>query len=141
MSVRIVLDTSVLIAGLRSRRGASYRLLALLGSAEITTVISVPLVFEYEAVLRRQALDLGLTESDIDATLDYICSISEDREIHFLWRPTLPDPKDEFVLELAVEAGCRHIVTHNVSDFGGVERFGLRAVAPREFLSKTGVDG
>ena len=100
MSVRIVLDTSALVAGLRSRRGASYRLLTLLDNTEITTVISVPLVLEYEAVLRRQASELALSEADVDDTLDYICSVSEERQIHYLWRPTLPDPKDEFVLEL-----------------------------------------
>ncbi len=139
MSARIVLDTSVLLAGLRSRRGASYRLLAALGSPAITTVISVPLVFEYEAVLRRQAGELGLSGTDVDDTLDYMCAISEERQIHYLWRPTLPDPKDEFVLELAVEAGCRYIVTHNVTDFRGAERFGLKVVTPGKFLRDTGV--
>ena len=84
MSVRIVLDTSVLVAGLRSRRGASYRVLTLLGNPEITTVISVPLVLEYEAVLRRDAAELGLGEADVDDALDYICSISEERQIHYL---------------------------------------------------------
>ena len=139
MSVRIVLDTSVLLAGLRSRRGASYRLLAALGSPTIATVVSVPLVFEYEAVMRRQAAELGLSDADVDDTLDYLCAISEERQIHYLWRPTLPDPKDEFVLELAVEAGCRYIVTHNVTDFRGAERFGLRVVTPGQFLRDTGV--
>ena len=139
MSVRIVLDTSALVAGLRSRRGASYRLLTLLDNTEITTVISVPLVLEYEAVLRRQASELALSEADVDDTLDYICSVSEERQIHYLWRPTLPDPKDEFVLELAVEAGCRYIVTHNVADFRGAEGFGLRVVTPGQFLRDTGI--
>lgn len=139
MSVRIVLDTSVLVAGLRSRRGASYRVLTLLGNPEITTVISVPLVLEYEAVLRRDAAELGLGEADVDDALDYICSISEERQIHYLWRPTLSDPNDEFVLELAVEAGCRYIVTHNVADFRGAERFGLAVVTPRQLL-ETGID-
>ena len=140
MSVRIVLDTSVLVAGLRSRRGASYRLLAALGNPPLVTVMSVPLVFEYEAVLRRQAGELGLSDTDVDDTLDYLCAISEERQIHYLWRPTLPDPKDEFVLELAVEAGCRYIVTHNVTDFRGAERFGLRVVTPGQFLRDTGVE-
>ena len=139
MSVRIVLDTSVLVAGLRSRRGASFRVLTLLGNPEITTVISVPLVLEYEAVLRRDAGELGLSEADVDDALDYICSISEERQIHYLWRPTLSDPNDEFVLELAVEAGCRYIVTHNVADFRGAERFGLVVVTPRQLL-ETGID-
>lgn len=139
MSVRIVLDTSVLLAGLRSRRGASYRLLSQLGTPAIATVISVPLVLEYEAVLRRDADALDLSDEDVDDTLDYICAISEERQIHYLWRPTLPDPDDEFVLELAVEAGCQYIVTHNVADFRGAERFGLRVITPGQLLHDIGV--
>ncbi|MGD0947375.1 MAG: PIN domain-containing protein [Candidatus Binatia bacterium] len=54
--------------------------------------------------------------------------------------PTLPDPNDEFVLEVAVEAGCRYIVTHNVADFRGAEGFGLTVVTPRQLLEKLGVD-
>ena len=103
-------------------------------------MISVPLVLEYEAVLRRQASELALSEADVDDTLDYICSISEERQIHYLWRPTLPDPKDEFVLELAVEAGCRYIVTHNVADFRGAKGFGLRVVTPGQFLRDTEIE-
>jgi len=102
-------------------------------------VVSVPLVLEYEAVLRRHAAELGLSEADVNDALDYICSISEERQIHYLWRPTLSDPNDEFVLELAVEAGCRYIVTHNVADFRGAERFGLAVVTPKQLL-ETGID-
>lgn len=79
MPARIVLDTSVLLAGLRSRRGASYRLLSALGQPEIITVVSVPLMLEYEAVLRRNAAELAMNQDDIDAVLDYIGSVSEER--------------------------------------------------------------
>lgn len=75
-----------------------------------------------------------MTVDDIDDVLDYMCRVGNRRQIFFLWRPYLKDPRDDHVLELAVEANCDFIVTHNVRDFAGAERFGIRVVRPREFL-------
>lgn len=135
---RVVLDTSVLVAALRSRRGASYRLLSLLGDERFETNISVPLLLEYEAAAKRLVGTIPLTEEDIAAILDYICAVSRRWKLHYLWRPVLRDPKDEMVLELAVTAGCEFIITHNVRDFEGAEQFGIRVVTPREFLVEIG---
>jgi predicted nucleic acid-binding protein len=66
--------------------------------------------------------------------VDYLCSIGHPQEIHFLWRPTLRDPRDEFVLELAVAARCDTIVTHNLRDFAGAKPFGIKVVTPATFL-------
>jgi predicted nucleic acid-binding protein len=66
--------------------------------------------------------------------VDYFCQIAHKQEIHFLWRPALRDPGDEFVLELAVAAECRYIVTHNVRDFTGADQFRVSIVTPGEFL-------
>ena len=134
----MVLDTNVLVAGLRSRRGASFRLLELVGADAVRPVLSVPLVLEYEAVLKRQAKVLGLTPRAIDGLLDDLCLLSEHHVVYYLWRPTLRDPSDEMVLELAVAAGCPHIVTHNVRDFAGSERFGVEPYTPQQWLTKTG---
>ena len=95
----------------------------------------MPLVLEYEAVAKQQARELGLTHADIDDVLDYLCTVGHRRQIFFLWRPFLPDPRDDMVLEVAVEAGCRYIVTFNLGDFAGVEKFGLQAITPAVFLT------
>jgi putative PIN family toxin of toxin-antitoxin system len=138
MRPRIVIDTSVIIAGLRSALGASYQILQRLGRVEFIVSISVPLILEYESVAKRQARELGLTFEDIDDVLDYVCSIAEPREIFYLWRPFLSDPRDDLVLELAVEANANFIVTHNLRDFAGVEHFGVEALSPGEFLRYLG---
>ena len=138
MKRRIVIDTNVLISAPRSRRGASYRLLMLLGGKQFEISVSVPLVIEYEDAAKRLGREHGLTHSDVDDILDYICSIADRRQIHFLWRPVLRDPKDDHVLELAVEASAEYIVTHNVSDFVGSEQFGIQVITPKEFLKKIG---
>jgi putative PIN family toxin of toxin-antitoxin system len=136
----VVLDTNVLVAGLWSRAGASFRVLELVRQGRVQPALSVALVLEYEMVLVRRKRELGLRRRDIDAVLDYLCAVGRRQPIHFLWRPALRDPRDELVLELAVAAGCRHLVTHNVKDFGGAERFGVAALTPREFLITTGVE-
>ena len=131
---RVVLDTNVVVAALRSRQGASFKLLSLLEEDRFEVAISVPLLLEYEDVLTRQ-IQAGLYEQqDIDDFLDYLCQTAHRQSIFFLWRPFLPDPKDDMVLELAVAAGCEAIVTHDQRDFVGAERLGVRIDAPRDFL-------
>ena len=137
--MRIVIDTNVVVAGLRSRQGASFRLLTLLGGSAFETVISVPLLLEYEAVLKQQASALGLARADVDDFLDFVCQVSSPHEIHFLWRPTLQDPRDEFLLELAVESHSDFIFTHNTRHFAGAAQFGVEVVTPRKFLRLIGV--
>jgi putative PIN family toxin of toxin-antitoxin system len=135
---RVVLDTNVLVAGLRSRQGASFRILQLLGTGRFNIAISVPLVLEYEEVLMRHVGVNNLSEADVGAVVDYLCSIGARHRIFYLWRPTLPDPKDDLVLEIGVAANCDGIVTFNVKHFAGVERFGLWVERPREFLARIG---
>lgn len=131
--IKVVLDTNVLVAALRSRRGASFTVLHRVGpEAAFRLAISVPLVLEYEMALKRST---GLSETDAEIVVDYLCRVSEHRRIHFLWRPFLRDPADEMVLEVAVEAGADVIITHNARDFHGVEeRFGIRVLSPGVFL-------
>jgi putative PIN family toxin of toxin-antitoxin system len=138
---KIVLDTNVLVAGLRSRRGASFRLLQMLGTGRFEIAISVPLVFEYEDVLMRQENLIGLDETNIAAVMDYVCLVGQPQRIYYLWRPFLRDPKDDLVLELGVAANCEGIVTFNAKDFGAADQFGLWIMTPREFLSRIGEIG
>jgi predicted nucleic acid-binding protein len=96
--------------------------------------VSVALLLQYEAVARREAVPLHATLEEADKFIDYLCAASEHQAIYFAWRPELADPNDEFILELAVAAGAGFIVTFNLSDFRGAERFGINVVEPRRFL-------
>jgi len=139
LPLQIVIDTNVLVSALRSKRGASYRLLTLVGSDDRFQInLSVPLVLEYEEVIMRPGAVGGLSESEISDVLNYLCLVGRRRKIFYLWRPYLKDPKDDMVLELAVESGSSMIVTFNVSDFAGSETFGVSAVTPLEFLRSIG---
>ena len=138
MSYSIVIDTCVLISALHSRNGASFKLLSLIDSNKFKFSLSVPLVLEYEAVAKRMSRNLGLTHSDIEDIIDYLCTAGDHRKVHFLWRPNLKDPSDDFVLELAVESECKYIVTHNIKDFKDIKKFKLKAITPQELLRKLG---
>jgi putative PIN family toxin of toxin-antitoxin system len=135
---QIVLDTNVLVSGLRSRHGAAFRLLRLVGSGRFDIHLSVPLVLEYEDALSRQVSQGKVEQSVVDAVLDFHVRAAKRHPIFFLWRPFLRDPRDDMVLELAVKAGCEIIVTFNERDFGGVEKFGIRAERPVAFLREIG---
>ena len=135
MSVpNIVIDTNVIIAALRSKRGASSKLLSMVGTKKFEIHDSVALILEYEDVLQRQRNELGLSEEDVSLFIDALCAMAHHHQIYFLWRPFLTDVNDDLVLELAVSANCEYILTHNVRDFKGSERFGIQAIPPKEFL-------
>lgn len=135
--MRLVLDTCVLVAGLRSRDGASFQLLRAMGDGWFTPLLSVPLLLEYEAVLKRpvQLEACGLTADDIDTVLDVLAAKCEAIRLYYLWRPFLNDPADEMVLELAAQSNADAIVTHNARDFAGAERFGVAITSPGEALA------
>lgn len=135
--INVVIDTNVLISALRSRRGASFKLIQMVGTGKFDISLSVPLLFEYETVSTRRKFK-NLTNSDIDAILNYLCKVADKREIYYLWRPFLKDPKDDMVLELAVESGSSYIITYNIDDFQGIEQFGLKAITPKTFLKEIG---
>ena len=137
--MKIVIDTNVLFASLKSSRGASYKLVSLLPSNRFSIAISVPLIIEYEDVLRRGKLPASISEQDISDFIDIFCYVGDHQEIFFLWRPFLPDSSDDLVLEVAVAGGCDAIITYNKRHFKNVEKFGLRILDPKEFLAEIGV--
>ena len=132
----IILDTNILVAALRSKQGASFALLSLVGMQRFELSVSVPLVFEYEAVLGRE--ELGIDQAGANAVIDYLCDVAIKNPVHFLWRPFLRDAKDDMVLEAAMSGQCSHIVTFNTKDFVGIEQFGLQALWPGDFLKLIG---
>lgn len=135
--IEVVVDTNVLVAAFRSSLGASYRLLQTLEKRTWRPVVSPALALEYEAVLKRGAAEIGLTPQDIDDFIEYLCSRSRLVQIYFRWRPTLPDPNDDRILEVAVRTGSP-VVTFNTKDFAGAERFGIRVISPKELLTLIG---
>ena len=130
---QIVLDTNVLVASLRSRRGASYRIVSLIGTGVFRSHVSVALALEYEEVLKRTGLISALTEGDVDKFLNYIFQFSNLVPSVYPTRPSLSDPDDELVLDLAIQCGGT-ILTYNKRDFVEARKRNILVLTPAEFL-------
>lgn len=140
--MRVVLDTSVLVAAIRSDAGASRRLLLGVLDGRVKTLVSVPLMIEYEAVMTRSEhlAASGLSAEDVGVLLDAIAAVVEPVKLDFLWRPTLKDADDDMVLEAAVNGRADAIVTFNARDFSPhAERFGVSVQSPQEAMRSFGV--
>ena len=135
--VRLVLDTSVIVAALRSRSGASNALMRLIPMRKIEPLACPPLFLEYEEVLLRpeQRLAHGLSIEQVNQFLAELAVWIRPVELHFRWRPQVTDPGDEMVLETAINGGADALVTHNVRHFlTASRRFDLPVLTPQETL-------
>jgi predicted nucleic acid-binding protein len=132
---RIVIDTNVLVSALRSRRGWSFDLLERLGKDQFEHVVTVPLVIEYEDVLRRDGM-VPLCSAEVDDVLDYICASGLRQQVHFLWRPKLSDVCDDMVLEAAFNGQCDAIITWNLRDFSAAGAIGIEVLSPDLFVKR-----
>jgi putative PIN family toxin of toxin-antitoxin system len=134
-TIKIVLDTSVLVAAARSRNGASFVLVSSLPHPRLQICLSVGVYTEWQAVLSRpEHMPAGATADDALGFIRYLASLAHLQDIHFLWRPFLRDPDDDMLLECAVAASCTYIVTHNIKDFHRTEQLGVKAVTPSQLL-------
>ncbi len=133
---KIIIDTNVLLSALYSRRGASFKLISLVGQGYFDIVLSVLLFIEYKSIIKRNRSKIKLSDEKINDILNYLCLVSQYHEIYYLWRPFLRNPKDDMMLELAVTARCKYIVTYNIKDFKGVEQFGIKVLSVKDFLNK-----
>jgi putative PIN family toxin of toxin-antitoxin system len=137
--LRIVLDTSVVVAALRTRLGAGNAVLRLVAQRKLVALASPPLFLEYEDALKRPEHQLvhGLTPEAVDQFLAELAALIEPVEVHFQWRPLSHDPSDEMVLEAAINGRADALVTYNIKDFAEAgERFRISVLRPGDLLKK-----
>ncbi len=134
--LRVVFDTNVLAAALRSKSGASFQLISLLFANKFKIAISLPLYMEYlDVLLRPTVKPAGVSDADILDFVDEILQQAQTQNIYFLWRPWLKDEKDDMILELAIASQAGYIVTFNLKDFRNIELFGIETITPKNFLN------
>ena len=131
--LKAIIDTNVLVAGLRSKQGFAFRILDAAARKQFVPALSVPLYCEYLDVLSRPGM-VPFTPEQIETFCLSLAELSDIHDIYFLWRPLLPDPKDDMVLEIAVAAGVSHIITFNIQDFSNAKSFGITPIQPAGFF-------
>jgi len=137
--VKLVLDTDVVVAAMRSPSGASAAILRGARHGGATLLVSVALALEYEAVCQKaeHRSAAGLSSREVDAFVTAVIGLAEPVVAHFLWRPQLHDPSDEMVLEAAINGHADALVTFNVRDFGTIpSQFGIDVLLPREAIRR-----
>ena len=134
MKQLIVIDTNVILSALQSNKGKSFELISKITEDVFNFAISVPLILEYEAVLKRKLNRTIYTDSDIEDFINYLCTVGIKTKLFYLWRPYLKDPFDVHVLEVTIQSNARTIVTYNKKDFKEAENLGLKILTPKEFL-------
>lgn len=134
--LRVVFDTNILAAALRSKNGASFALISMLPSPKFKLALSLPLYMEYrDVLLRPEVKPAEISDAEILDFIDEILLNAMTKNIYFLWRPWLKDEKDDMILELAIASQADYIVTFNVKDFQNIELFGIEAITPKDFLT------
>jgi len=137
--VRIAIDTSVIVAGFRSRTGASNKILRLVAAGQFRPLVTTALFLEYEDVLLRaeHRLVTGMSEADVQGALAALASACDPVNVNFRWRPQLNDAGDELVLEATVNGRAEALVTHNLRDFANLSKqFKLAVITPQQFLQE-----
>jgi len=135
--MRLVLDTDVLAATMRSPRGGSAELLRRIRLGQAVMLLNVPLALEYEAkcMTAEHRLASGLSLAEIALFLDRLISLAEPVQTYYRWRPQLRDPGDEMVLEAALNGRANTLVTFNARHFGAVpSHFGIEVLRPKEAI-------
>ncbi len=137
--MRLVFDTTTMVAAIRSSAGASNRLLVAGLERRLIMLVSTPLLVEYEAVMTRSEhlAASRLSAGDVGAILDAVATTAEPMRLAFHWRPAVRDPDDDMVLETAANGQADGIVTFNRRDFAGVaDRFGVDILSPGEAVRR-----
>ena len=137
--MKLVLDTNVVVAAMRSPAGASAALVRAARQGLVTLLATASLALEYEAVCRQaeHRLASGLSDRQVDVFVDAVIALAEPVETHFIWRPQLRDSADEMVLEAAINGHADALVTFNVRDFGTMpSHFGVEVLLPREAIRR-----
>jgi putative PIN family toxin of toxin-antitoxin system len=139
--MRIVVDTSVIVAGLRSPSGASAEVLRLILAGNLEAAVTTALLLEYEAVVTRpeHLLVAGLSTSEAVLVIDALTAAMHEVSIRWRMRPASPDPADDLVIEAAVNASADILVTFNRRDLDAAcSSAGIRTAAPAVLLSELG---
>ena len=127
------MDTNVVFTGLTKQQGASGFIIDAWLENFIQVHVSNSLALEYVDVLSRKLNSAKWQKVKI--VLRVLLAQAEMTEIYYSWRPSSPDPGDEFVIDCAMNANAL-LITENKKDFRMAEQnLGLTVLSPSQFVT------
>jgi putative PIN family toxin of toxin-antitoxin system len=113
-SLRLVLDTNVLLAGLVSKSSASQKVVDSLQARKAIPLLSPPVLAEYRAVLLHPPIAArfaNLTPKRVELALHRLRYVGDEyRNIRVKFELER-DPRDAMFVELAIAGEATHLVT------------------------------
>ena len=102
-----------------SRNGASHLIFRLVIEESLKMAISTPILFEYEAVLKREEIlaQIDLTQDLFEDILDLLTLVADKHSIYYRLRPNLLDENDNMFVECAFISNSQYLITSNIKDF------------------------
>jgi len=135
--MNIVADTNVIVAALRSGKGASHKLVQMVRRGDSVRLhLSAAVVLEYEEVLLRELVPGFFSSAEIGAFLDDLILVSVRHARIVALRPLSSDPDDDSLLELAFTADVDCVVTFNKAHLRPAEDIGIDLLTPSELLQQ-----
>lgn len=113
-TLRLVLDTNVLLAGLVSKSSASQKVVDALQARKAIPLLSLPVLAEYRVVLLHPAIIArfgNLTLRRVELSLRRLRYIGDEYRTTRVKFELPRDPRDAMFIELAIAGRATHLVT------------------------------
>ena len=136
--MRVVVDTNVLVAGLIGGKGPNREILRYCLKGQLQPFMGNALYLEYQDLLNREKIQSLCKQTTVSLMefLDGFASICTPIDARYLWRPNLKDEADNHLVELAIAAQAKYIITNNVADFAQAQlkQLGYEVITPEQLL-------
>lgn len=128
---KVVLDTNVLIDGIKDEHSAAWRIVEKIFSGQVVLCVSRQLRGEYETILRRE-----ISDENYRQRVYAVFNIAEEVRVNNIQRIVLDDSEDDKVIATALTASADVLISedHHLLD---LDPYGdLRIMRPTEFLNR-----
>ncbi len=137
--MRVVLDTAAFISGIRSDSGPSAELFRMVFRGNVILLMDHKLGLEYRDVaLRQEHISASrLKASEILELIEALESFAEPVRVVWKPRPLSPDPNDDMIIDIAINAMADAVVTNNIKHFAAAgRRFHIPVLSPAQLLRR-----
>lgn len=128
---KVVLDTNVLIDGIKDEHSAAWRIVEKIFSGQVVLYVSRQLRGEYETILRREIFDENYRQR-----IYMVFNIAEEVRVNNIQRIVHNDPEDDKVIATAITASADVLISED-RHLLDLDPYGdLRIMRPTEFLNR-----